>query len=102
MALKIYWTKKALNNFDNILEFLVEKFGTTTARNFAIRVHNFVDNLQYFPELGNIQNSEKQIRGFVIVKQVCIFYRINKDQITILNLFDNRQDPSKSERGIIE
>ena len=95
MALKIFWTKRALNNFEYILEYLEEQFGDAISKAFAIRVHSFVDNLQYFPEIGNIQNSEKQIRGFVIVKQVSIFYRINEDHITILNLFDNRQHPSK-------
>ena len=95
MALKVFWTKRSLNNFDKILEYLEEEFGKTTSNLFAIKVHSFVDNLQYFPELGSIQNSEKQIKGFVIVKQVSIFYRIEEDYITILNLFDNRQHPEK-------
>jgi plasmid stabilization system protein ParE len=95
MALKIFWTKRALNNFDKILEYLEKELGETTTRAFAIKVHNFVDNLQDFPELGTLQNSEKQIRGFVIVKQVTIFYQISDDRIKILNLFDNRQNPKK-------
>lgn len=95
MALKIFWTRRALNNFDIILDYLGGEFGESSSQAFAIRVHSFVDNLQQFPELGNLQNSEKQIRGFVIVKQVSIFYRVYEDHITILNLFDNRQHPSK-------
>ncbi|MBX9852848.1 MAG: type II toxin-antitoxin system RelE/ParE family toxin [Cytophagaceae bacterium] len=95
MALRIFWSKKALNNFDKILEYLEKEFGETVTRAFAVKVHSFVDNLQDFPELGVLQNSEKQIRGFVIVKQVTIFYRIFDDHIRILNLFDNRQNPKK-------
>lgn len=91
MALKIFWTKRALNNFNEILEYLQTEFGETSAKAFAIRVHNFADNLQYFPQLGTLQHSEKEIRGFVIVKQVTIFYKIYDDHIRILNLFDNRQ-----------
>lgn len=95
MALKIFWNKRALNSFNNILEYLEKDFGEISTKTFAIKVHNFVNNLQDFPELGTVQNSEKQIRGFVIVKQVTIFYRIYDDHIRILNLFDNRLDPKK-------
>ncbi len=95
MALKIFWTKRALNNFNEILEYLENEFGENTANFFAIKVHNFVDNLLYFPQLGALQHSQKEIRGFVIVKQVSIFYRMYDDHIRILNLFDNRQDSKK-------
>jgi plasmid stabilization system protein ParE len=95
VALKIFWTKRALKNFDKILDYLEIEFGLEYTKIFAIKVHNFVDNLEDFPELGTIQNSDKQIRGFVIVKQVTIFYKVYNDHIRILNLFDNRQSPEK-------
>ena len=95
MALKIFWTKRALNSFDKILNYVEEEFGETPTKAFAIKVHNFIENLQEFPELGTIQNVDHQIRGFVIVKQVTVFYRIYDDHIKILNLFDNRQNPEK-------
>jgi plasmid stabilization system protein ParE len=95
MALKIFWTKRASTSFNNILQYLNENFGEIPTKTFAIKVYNFVDNLQDFPELGTIQNSEKQIRGFVIVPQVTIFYKIYDDHIRILNLFDNRMNPQR-------
>ena len=95
MALKIFWAKRALVNFDKILEYLEEDFGEIPTKTFVIKVHNFLDNLKDFPELGTLQHSDKQIRGFVIVKQVTIFYKVYDDHIRILNLFDNRQDPKK-------
>jgi plasmid stabilization system protein ParE len=95
MALEVFWTKRALNDFDKILEYLEQEFGEAATKTFAIKVHNFIDNLRDFPELGSIQNAEKQVRGFVIVKQVTIFYRIFDNRIHILNLFDNRQKPKR-------
>ncbi|ABG59874.1 type II toxin-antitoxin system RelE/ParE family toxin [Cytophaga hutchinsonii] len=95
MALKIFWTKRALANFDKILEYLEEDFGEIPTKAFAIKVHNFLDNLKDFPELGTLQHSDKQIRGFVIVKQVTIFYKVYDDHVRILNLFNNRQDSKK-------
>lgn len=95
MALKIFWTKRALVNFDKILEYLEEDFGEIPTKTFVIKLHIFLDNLKDFPELGALQHNDKQIRGFVIVKQVTIFYKVYDDHIRILNLFDNRQDPKK-------
>ncbi len=95
MALSIFWTKRALKQFDDILNYLETEFGESSARNFALKVYSFTENLKDFPELGSIQHSEKQIRGFVIVKQVTIFYKILDDQIRVLNLFDNRKYPRK-------
>jgi plasmid stabilization system protein ParE len=92
MAITISWTKRALGNFNKILNYLQRDFGEKTTKTFVIKVHNFIENLMDFPELGAIQNQEKEIRGFVISKQISIFYRIQKDQIIILNIFDNRKD----------
>jgi plasmid stabilization system protein ParE len=60
MALKIFWTKRALNSFNEILEYLQTEFGESSAKMFAIRVHNFVENLQHFPQLGTLQPTEKE------------------------------------------
>jgi plasmid stabilization system protein ParE len=57
MALKIFWTKRALSNFDKIIDYLEKDFGDITTRTFVIKVHSFVDNLQEFPELGTIQHN---------------------------------------------
>jgi len=99
MALKIFWTKRAFKKFTGILAYLEEEYGEGSTTAFAIKVHTLVDNLQDFPELGAIQNIEHQIRGFVIVKQVTIFYKVYQDHISILNLFDNRKHPNKKFKG---
>ncbi|MFN6946342.1 MAG: type II toxin-antitoxin system RelE/ParE family toxin [Cytophagaceae bacterium] len=73
MALKIFWTNRALNSFNKILDYMEGEFGEASTSAFALKVHSFVDNLQDFPELGTIQNNEHQIRGFVIVKHLLFF-----------------------------
>lgn len=42
-----------------------------------------------------MENKEKAIRGFTIVKQINIFYHIDGSQIIILDFFDNRQAPKR-------
>lgn len=65
------------------------------AKSFSKKVFEFLDILSEFPEIGTIENETKGIRGFNIIKQVNLFYRISDNKIILLNFFDNRQNPKK-------
>jgi len=95
MALEIQWSKRADKKFDKIIEYLLEEWGEKVTRSFIRRVYDFLDILSEFPEIGTIENKEKGIRGFTIVKQVNIFYKVRGEKIILLDFFDNRQDPAK-------
>ena len=95
MALTIYWTKQADQKFDQILKYLEEEWGDKVTRAFVRKVYDFLDILSEFPEIGTLENAERNIRGFVIVKQLSVFYKIKDDTIILLNFFDNRQNPKR-------
>lgn len=95
MALEIYWSKQADKKFDKIIAYLMEEWGERVTKLFVMKVHDFLDVLADFPEIGTIENRDKEIRGFTIVKQVNIFYTIKNDQIILLDFFDNRQNPKQ-------
>ena len=95
MALEVYWAKRADRKFDQIINFLIKEWGENVARAFVKKVYDFLDILSEFPEIGTIENTEKGIRGFTVVKQVDLFYRIKGNKIILLTFFDNRQNPKK-------
>jgi plasmid stabilization system protein ParE len=95
MALEIVWSKRADKKFDKILEYLSDEWGNRVTKSFVKKVYDFLDILSEFPDIGTLENKEKGIRGFVIIKQVCIFYTIRENRIIILNFCDNRQSHSK-------
>jgi plasmid stabilization system protein ParE len=95
MALKIQWSKKADKSFDKILTYLLLEWGENVARPFVKKVFDFLDILSEFPELGTIENLEKGIRGFLIVKQIVVFYKITEKEIILLDFFDTSQHPEK-------
>ncbi len=92
---KIYWTKRADKKFNRILNYLHAEWGESVAKAFTKKVFDFLDILSEFPEIGTIENKEKGIRGFTIIKQVNLFYRISDDKVILLNFFDNRRHPKK-------
>ena len=95
MALEIYWTKRAEEKFDKLLQYLIEEWGESVAKAFTKKVYDFLDILSEFPEIGTIEHKEKRIRGFTIVKQVSLFYIIRGNRIILLSFFDNRQSTKK-------
>ena len=95
MALTIRWTKRAEKKFDKIIEYLLVEWNEQVTEAFVKKVYDFIDTLADFPEIGTMENKEKAIRGFTIIKQISIFYYIGKQQIIILDFFDNRQSPKK-------
>ncbi len=93
--MKILWTKKSQRRFQEIESYIEAEFGQHSSEKFRNKVFNFLELLQRFPKLGTLEVPDKQIHGFQISKQTRIFYRVNKDHISLLTFFDTRQDPDK-------
>ena len=96
MARLIKWSKQADKNYDKIIGYLLEDWGENVTKAFVKRTFEFLDLLVDFPEIGSVENIDKQIRGFVLFKQLTVFYKIKGDKIIILNFYDNRQQPKRT------
>lgn len=64
MAVNISWTKRADNNFDEIIEYLEINWGDQVTKKFITEVYDFLELIAEFPEIGSIENKENNIRGF--------------------------------------
>ncbi len=93
--MRIFWTKRSKNRFQEISEYLSSEFGIIASEQFKTRVWDLLELLSKFPELGSLEVPDKQIYGFQLSKQTRLFYRLKKDRIILLTFFDNRQDPEK-------
>jgi plasmid stabilization system protein ParE len=95
MAKTIIWNRRASNKFNAIIEYLEKEWGKNVTRSFVVRTYQIIEILAQNPEIGTVENKEKQIRGFVITKHNTLFYRIENDSLVLLSFFDNRQHPQK-------
>lgn len=91
----VFLTKRAANTFRSIKEYIAEEWGLLVADAFEQKTIDFLDLLESFPEMGSVEVTAKQIRGFQLTKQTKVFYRIKDEQIIILTFFDVRRHPSK-------
>ena len=95
MALEIEWSKRADNSFDRISDFLQAEWGDQVVKTFVKKTYDFLEILAEFPEIGSMQVKERGIRGFTLIKQVIVFYKIKGKSIILIDFFDTRQDPKK-------
>ncbi|MEA3449168.1 MAG: type II toxin-antitoxin system RelE/ParE family toxin [Bacteroidota bacterium] len=95
MALEIEWSNKADKKFDKILDYLLDNWGENATKVFVKKGYDFLDILVEFPQIGSIEHYEKGIRGFTILKQINVFYKLRGNKIILLDFFDNRKDPAK-------
>jgi len=95
--MNIFLSKRAVKSYRSIEDYLVKNRGLVVANAFEQKVIDFFDLLENFPEMGTVEVSEKNIRGFQLTKQIKVFYRIkNKSKIIVLFFFDVRQNPKKT------
>ena len=86
MALNVVWTSRASSKFDKIIAYLNDEWGEKVTSSFVRKAYDFIDILIEFPEIGTMENKEKEIRGFTIAKQINIFYKIQENNITKVSL----------------
>ena len=92
---QIVWNKRASKQFEKIQDYLISEFGERVTEEFTNRVFNFLDLLANYPDIGTIENKDKNIRGFLLHRHTILFYKYDGDKIYLLSVFDNRQDPKK-------
>ncbi len=95
MALTIYWSKTADKDFDRIIEYLNHEWGESVTRAFVKKTYDFLDILSEFSEIGSLENEKLNIRGFVLMRQIVVFYKIKHQKIILLKFFNNKQHPER-------
>ena len=101
--MKLYYSLKATQALNNIYAFLIKKSDCA-----AVIIHNEIldeiDKLLLFPQMGPIESELKdrtlEYRSLVVCRTYKVIYRIEKQTIYIVNIWDCRRDPSKLQQDI--
>jgi len=93
---RIRWTQKAQQSFDQIVDFLKEEWSINSATRFVQKSNHFIELLKTQPNIGRAETVKKDLRSFVLTRQTIVFYRIkNEKVIVLLKFFNTRQHPLK-------
>lgn len=90
MAYEVIINKRFTNKLIEVLDYLEKEWGKRVAEEFLDIVQTRIDALQHHPYIGSLTNIY-QVRGLHITRHNRMFYRVVKNKIIILNLYDTRK-----------
>ncbi|MEP6596075.1 MAG: type II toxin-antitoxin system RelE/ParE family toxin [Ginsengibacter sp.] len=75
--------------------YLKENWGQKTVAEFLQNLEAFYRIISINPRLFGYYKKSRNIRNYAITKQNIIYYRIRKNAIELVTVFDGRQTPAK-------
>lgn len=95
MTRKIVWSPLAKQDYDNILAYLYQNWGSDVAVKFMDNTEGYLQQIISNPKQFPINRKKEKIRKCVISKQNSLYYTEDNNHIYILRIFDNRQNPKE-------
>jgi plasmid stabilization system protein ParE len=92
---KLLWSDKALADLQNIINYLLETWTRKEIQNFARRLDKRLDLIVLNPRLFPKTSKRREVRKSVLTKHAVIYYETKGNTVTIVTLFDPRQNPTK-------
>ena len=89
---KIFWTNEAINNLENIFDYLNNRWSQREIDNFKKQLSKQISLIEQNPKLFPISQYNPRLRKAVLSKQTTIFYEVSGQVIYLVYLFNNNQD----------
>jgi plasmid stabilization system protein ParE len=91
--MRIIWQIAARRKMIQILTFISAE-SPTAAKKYTDEIFERTNAILQFPEIGTIYSTSNHtvVRRVIIDKTKSILYRIENNNVFILNIMDNRQD----------
>lgn len=100
--LKVYLSPLAEKKLSLLLEYIEHKWTTKERDEFLKRILNSIGRVATHPESSPKSHTLPNIYKCVVSKHTSFFYRFNSEDLEIITVFDNRQDPYQIESEIIK
>ena len=89
------WSDRALEDNRKPVDYLLNEWGPEIAQRVTDEIDQTVTQIIAYPEHYPIYKRRKNIRRCVASPQTTIYFKVSKDRVEIVTLFDNRQHPKK-------
>lgn len=91
MEKTIVVTKRFRKNTLNVYQYLIKEHSAKIAFSFLDKLQQRVEAIMLHPELGKLSKKKQNIRSLTLQPHNRIYYRLNKNKIELLCLFDMRK-----------
>ena len=99
-SLEVYVTPVAENQYYQICEYITFKWSLKSKDDFIERFQEKINQISHYPYSCPESDIIKSVRKAVIDHRSSFFYRIKKDRIDIISIFDNSQSESSVKQFI--
>lgn len=99
MIRKVKFTKLAEFHLAQIINYLDKNWPQEVRKVFIQNIEKSILLISKYPEAFPISKAKSGLHKYVLTPHNTIYYRINKDQIEIIMIFDNRQNPAKLKKS---
>ncbi|MFP5040917.1 type II toxin-antitoxin system RelE/ParE family toxin [Parasediminibacterium sp. JCM 36343] len=96
MAYEVIYKKQFLKSFEAVFQYLEKEWGEVVAANFLKTIYSKIDILKLQPYLGVASPKIVNVRGILITKHNRLYYKVSKNRLVLLNMYDSRINPSKN------
>ena len=93
--MKIIWSKTSELTFDEIINYIENKFGILVSEKYYSDVISTVEDIKNNPELFPIYQIQSATRKAVINKKTILYYQIQDTNINLLAFYDVRKGVHK-------
>lgn len=104
--MKCKWTKRAGNEYENIVRYIFNELGKKAACNFIDSIEYWDERIAKFPEIGApeallIDRRKYIYRSYIVSKHNKFIYTVNSNgEVTIIDIWDMRRDPNNLKKRI--
>jgi plasmid stabilization system protein ParE len=97
MAVKLVWTKRAIQGYDRIIKYLDEEWSEKEVRTFVRETAKFFDLLKENPRMLEPTGQHKNLYRGPINRLTIVTYRYKprKKEIVLVNIRETRLKPLK-------
>lgn len=93
---QVFLSKVAEFKLNGILAYLRNEWSESERITFLEQFRDRVENIRNFPMSCQKSESMPEIYRCVVTNQTSFYYRIYSDNIEIITIVDNRQDPDQT------
>jgi addiction module RelE/StbE family toxin len=95
MAKEVVWQPDAKEDFREIVSYLLDTWPSDVAEKFTEQIDKVQELIQNHPNIGMKVGRLRSIRKIAVPPYYSLYYTFLNNEIWILNILDNRQNPEK-------
>ena len=89
---KVIWSKMAIDDFEENIEYLKERWNDKIIVNFLEKTKTVIDLIKRNPNLG-AWDSSIECNKILVTKHIYLFYVMEKNEIHLLRFWNNFKKP---------